>query len=236
MCRVADCVKKKKNLHWSPFKFTAEPLSTCWWCSGTLLSRCGLSRSLFFASVHEGLARLVNHVMQWEAVRSVTLPSASVPSACWDTYISARPLWAWVVFWTDGVSGRCPWCWSSVLSSVCVFCLIYWADKLLTKRLFSCRVSGLAHFPIFVVFVRKSRSSEVFFCTCFSLMHQRVVAKWLALLHKRRKVWDWTHLRVKVLFLHVRTAVYSKWNLDCYIHCRCYVSIPEYSLALSLSF
>lgn len=45
--------------------------------------------SFFFASVHEGLARLVNHVMQWEAVRGVTLPSASVPSACWDTYISA---------------------------------------------------------------------------------------------------------------------------------------------------
>lgn len=147
-----------------------------------------------------------------------------------------QPVWCFECRQTDGVSGRCPWCWSSVLSSVCVFCLIYWADKLLTKRLFSCRASGLAHFLIFVVFVQKSRSSEVFFCTCFSLMHQRVVAKWLALLHKRRKVWDWTHLRVKVLFLHVRTAVYSKWNLDCYIHCRCYVSIPEYSLALSLSF
>lgn len=189
--------------------------------------------SFFFASVHEGLARLVNHVMQWEAVRGVTLPSASVPSACWDTYTSAC-----VVFecrQTDGVSGRCPWCWSSVLSSVCVFCLIYWADKLLTKRLFSCRVSGLAHFPIFVVFVQKSRSSEVFFCTCFSLMHQRVVAKWLALLHKRRKVWDWTHLRVKVLFLHVRTAVYSKWN-SIWIVISIVVVMLVYQNTLSLSF
>lgn len=49
--------------------------------------------SFFSASVHEGLSRLVNHVMRWEPVRGVASPSASVSSACWDTYIKA-PLWA----------------------------------------------------------------------------------------------------------------------------------------------
>ena len=234
-------VWKKKNLRWSLLKFTAEPLSTCWWCSGTLLSCCGLSRSLFFsASVHEGLSRLVNHVMRWEPVRGVASPSASVSSACWDTYIKA-PLWAISGvkllkekkkkkmnegFWkqTDGVSRRCPWCWSSVLSSVCVVRLIYRADKLLTEWLFSCRASGLAHFPIFVLFPRQSQSSEVFFCTCISLMYQRIVAKWLALLHKSRNVWDWIHLHVNMLLCmcYGGSILQIKCYLDSYIHCNCY--------------
>lgn len=35
------------NLHWSLPEFTAEPLSACWWCTDTVLSPCGLSRSIW---------------------------------------------------------------------------------------------------------------------------------------------------------------------------------------------